>query len=69
MTDVTYTIDPQGFVRGSRDGKSWPTGICLPHMEPGEISELELLDEVDIVFGPLSDGTARRRLVQNAEGR
>lgn len=45
------------------DGDHRPTGVTVKKFANVElIREVDLLDEIDIVYGPLSDGTPRRFL-------
>lgn len=61
----TYFATSKGWIYSRSDERgTWPTGICAPQLAGRrDIGEIELLDACDEVYGPLSDGSARRRLL------
>lgn len=64
--DFIYKADEKGNVYSARKGvdRWWMTSICYPPFAGREdISQAEVLDACDIQYGPLSDGTPRRRLI------
>lgn len=60
----TYRADATGLIYCWRDEKWQHTGVLLPNFANRDgISELDLLDEIDIVYKPLSSGIKRRHLM------
>ena len=62
--NLPYRCDKDGWVRSLREGRWQPTGVCLPRLAgKGIITAVEVLDECDVVYGPLSSGIPRRDLL------